>query len=66
MALFVSSLEESAMGILLDTFLFFEALCSKYSVVSRCQQVVSCVFCCVRMLIIHKFCTDIEAMSGRP
>ena len=41
-------------------------LCSKYSVASRWQQVVSCVFCCVRMLIIHKFFTDIETMSGCP
>lgn len=42
-----------------------EALCSKYSVVSRCQQVVvfSVVFeCC---MIIHELCTDVETVSGR-
>ena len=42
-----------------------EALCSKYSVVSRWQQVVvfSVVFeCC---MIIHELCTDVETVSGR-
>ena len=42
-----------------------EALCSKYSVVSRWQQVVvfSVVFeCC---MIIHELCTDLETVSGR-
>ena len=42
-----------------------EALCSKYSVVSRWQQVVvfSVVFeCC---MIIHELCTDVETMCGR-
>ena len=40
-------------------------LCSKYSVVSRWQQVVvfSVVFeCC---MIIHELCTDVETVSGR-
>jgi hypothetical protein len=44
---------------------FLEALCSKYSVVSRWQQVVvfSVVFeCC---MVIHKLCTDEETVSGR-
>ena len=43
----------------------FEALCSKYSVVSRWQQVVvfSVVFeCC---MIIHELCTDVETVCGR-
>ena len=48
-----------------DLFSSLEALCSKWSVVSRWQQVVvfSVVFeCC---MIIHEFCTDEETMSGR-